>query len=498
MRENFLKVKWIFNNGFFFKILYLLLGFLSFNSISANSTFLTVYSFVLTGIGGCYIIYRLFHFNSYKQTKGLLILALFLLSYALSSLLTIEYGVVPNIKALTWLAMNFFLLYANNSEQSIEDIKREARIFGWVIIAYTFVVSLLGVGCFVLNYHSYKMVNGIGTITGFLWNRLWGFYSDPNYGAVLAVISVMLSAFYLFVSKKAIVRILLLANVLVQLFYIAFSDSRTAQIAMVVAFGWAVIVFAKKMNCISKIKPVFKQVVVFGMVVLVAASSLLAIKGAQTLGNRYLSAVKDPDSVLFYWMDPDKREELLSNEQVAPPENDDSNALGRPIEDMGSMSQEGGGDISNRRFAIWGSAFEIFETSPITGISFRNIVPYTQENLPETYIVNNDQTDFASMHNMFVDVMVSQGALGIVLLVVFICLALFTIFKKIFRLNDDYGFCSALLCVIVPIFVSAFFYSEIFYINTAGSAIFWIALGYLISLIKKSKVEIEVNNEPED
>lgn len=498
MKCNFLKEKRNFNGGLFFKILYLLLGFLSFNSISANSTFLTVYSYGLTAIGCCYFIYRLFHFNSYKKTKGLLLLSLFLLSYVLSSVLTVKYGVVSNIKAMIWLAVNFFLLYANNLEQSIEDIKREVIIIGWVIIAYTFIVSFLGIGCFVLNYHSYKIVNGIGTITGFLWNRLWGFYSDPNYGAVLAVVSVLLSVFYLFISKKIIVKIFLIINVLVEILYITFSDSRTAQIAMIVAFGWAVIVFANRMKSISKIKPALKSVVVLSLTFLVVASSLLATKGAESLGNQYLLAIHDRDSVFFYWMDPDKKDEILSNEEVQPPENIGSEGgvgnqpLGRPIEDMGAE----GGDISNRRFAIWGSAIEIFKTSPITGVSFRNIIPYTKDRLPETYIVNNDQTAFASMHNMFVDVMVSQGTIGVVLLIAFVCIVLFTIFKKIFRLNaEDYSFCSALLCVIVPIFVSSFFYSEIFYINTAGSVIFWIALGYLISLIEKCKVKIEVNNE---
>ena len=38
--------------------------------------------------------------------------------------------------------------------------------------------------------------------------------------------------------------------------------------------------------------------------------------------------------------------------------------------------------------------------------------------MPETYIVNNDQGDFDSFHNVLVDVLVSQGFIGVILIVV--------------------------------------------------------------------------------
>ena len=149
-----------------------------------------------------------------------------------------------------------------------------------------------------------------------------------------------------------------------------------------------------------------------------------------------------------------------------------------------------GGDVSNRRFSIWGSAIEVFKTKPLTGVSFRNVVPYALENLPETYIVNNNQTNFASMHNLFMDVLVSQGLLGIGLFIAFMILALITVFKKLFKLDrQNYIFYGLVLSIIVPIFVSSFFYSEILYINTSGAVIFWIALGYLMNLSDKLQKE---------
>mgnify|MGYP000175836823 FL=1 len=48
------------------------------------------------------------------------------------------------------------------------------------------------------------------------------------------------------------------------------------------------------------------------------------------------------------------------------------------------------GDISNQRFQLWASAIEVGLSRPLTGISFYGIVPYTEKNFPDTYIVNND------------------------------------------------------------------------------------------------------------
>ena len=45
------------NASLVFKVLYLTSGFLSFNSLTANSTFLTYYSYLVTLVGVCYFFY---------------------------------------------------------------------------------------------------------------------------------------------------------------------------------------------------------------------------------------------------------------------------------------------------------------------------------------------------------------------------------------------------------------------------------------------------------
>lgn len=481
------------NASLVFKVLYLTSGFLSFNSLTANSTFLTYYSYLVTLIGVCYFLYRFVNFNKYKETKGIIILSLFFISYIISSVVTIRFGVVSNVKALVWLGMQFFLLYAYDKDTTVDEVKKEGLIIGWIVIMYTFVMSLMGIACLAVRYNNYQIVNGVETITGFLWNRLWGFYSDPNYGAVISIISILLSFFYAFKYKRKRIKLFLVINIITEMFYLAFSDSRTAQIALMVTFIWTTIIFVRKINFIQSLKPILKIVVISSLTIIVAFSSIASIKGIKTMGNMYLSSVENPNSVLFYWYDSEKRESYLQEDGNVIEGDDtadvpelDGIVVGRPIEDMGAE----GGDISNRRFAIWQSAIKVFKSKPITGVSFRNIVPYASERLPETYIVNNDGASFACMHNLFLDVLVSQGLFGMALFVTFMIFVLVTIFKKLCKLNkQDYIYYALIISVIVPIFVSSFFYSEILYINTSGSVIFWIALGYLMNLSSKLEEE---------
>lgn len=471
---------------FIFKVLYLILGLLTFNSITANSATLTLLSYLLTAIGGLCILCRLINYKKYMNTRGLFLLALFLMSYMLSSVYTFKYGVTENIKAIIWMGMQFLLLYAYDKNQTKEKIKKEATILGSVFIGYTFVFSVLSIGCLILNYYYYRIVNDIPTIIGFLWNRLWGFYSDPNRGAIYALISLLISAFAIYKTKRKSVRAFLVANIIIEIAYIGFSDSRTGLVSAIAGLIFSSVLGYYKSSNFERQKVFGKVVSSIIVVVGVVLSFVVVLKGAVLIGNSYMAAVHNPDSILYYWMDEEKRE----NGPGVEDELLEEDFVGRPIEDLGSE----GGDVSNRRFAIWMSGTEVFLTSPVLGTSFRNIIPYAQEHLPNTYIVNNDFSPFSSMHNMFVDVLVSQGLLGMLIFITFMILVLYIIFKRLFKKNkEDYYWCLAFLSVIVPVFVSSFFYSEIVYINTANAVVFWIALGYLVNYIQKDIVEVGKN-----
>ena len=65
------------------------------------------------------------------------------------------------------------------------------------------------------------------------------------------------------------------------------------------------------------------------------------------------------------------------------------------------------------RSDIWKSAIEVFLTSPVVGVSHNNVLAYVYDNVPNSYLVTNDHMDFDSMHNVFFDILVGQGVIGL-------------------------------------------------------------------------------------
>ena len=145
-------------------------------------------------------------------------------------------------------------------------------------------------------------------------------------------------------------------------------------------------------------------------------------------------------------------------------------------------------DYSNRRFDIWKSGFEIFKENPVFGITFRNILSFTRTEMPETYIVNNDQGDFDSFHNVVVDVFVSQGIFGIILIVAMGILFGKYLIEEIFIGRKMDCEIRVTFLMVIALLVASMFISSIFYINSPETILFWMSLGYLVYLIENSEL----------
>lgn len=463
------KVSEWFLNPTWFKLIYFLLVLLSFNSLFALTSGLAYFSYVTAILGAAVLLFRLLHFKQYTKTRGILWLVLFCGSYCLSALLTRAYGLTENIQAMVWIVIQFFIVYTYDNDRSIEKDKREIRVIGWFFLAYTCLMALAAIVMLIVDYNNYREVGDTAVISGFLWNRLWGLYTDPNYGAVLSIISMVLSVMFWKGAKKG-VQVFLCLNCVLEFLYITFSDSRTGMVALLVTVAAAAYLFGLRWKKIEDKKTVYRGVVSFVLALLLALSSIGVLKVVQTGGNalktwQYEHEIKNGE------YDESKIPEII---------------IGRTDSDINN-------DVSNRRFAIWQSGLEIFKTSPLFGITFRNYVPYAEQNLPKTYIVNNDSGKFQSMHNSFVDVLVSQGALGIFLLLCFIASVLTVIFRYFFKAKgEEYKYNTFLLLCFLPVFVSMMFYSETFYMNTGGAFLFWSFLGYLMHSLNQTHAKLSL------
>ena len=123
----------------------------------------------------------------------------------------------------------------------------------------------------------------------------------------------------------------------------------------------------------------------------------------------------------------EQKEESKESEELQ--KEDTSENPKEPVQEVG-RAEEYSGDITNRRSDIRKSAIEVFLTSPVVGVSHNNVLAYVYDNVPNSYLVTNDHMDFDSMHNVFFDILVGQGVIGLAIYLAMAVLSFITIVKN--------------------------------------------------------------------
>ena len=460
-----------FFDGTPFKIIYLILTLLTFNSFTAHTTYLTMFAYFVTALGGIVLLYRIIFLKRFIRTPNLLFLGLFLVSFIVSSAINYKYGIMENVQGFIWMALQFCILYACDDTKDPEFYKKEFHILSILLIIY------LMIGVFVSFYFLITGQGGMmeradGVLYGFIWGRLWGMFTEPNNAATTMCVGVMLCFYFFKISKKIWIKVGCWVLIALYSSYIMLSDSRTGLMCFIIesfVMAYLLVINPNKRNW----KKLSTQAIAIGIAVLMALASFFGIYFAKKGYNSIQTALTTYQNINI--------EEGQNNNHTTD--------IHRPDLTIG-REQDLENDFSNRRFDLWKSGLELFATSPVFGVGFRNIVAAAKDKIPDTYAVNNDQGDFASFHSMFVDILASQGIVGVVIIAPFIIFTLISMFRLIVKkLNKDYMYVITLFSVIMSIGASAFVSPDIFYVNTQNAFIFWTFLGYLMHVSYKKRQE---------
>lgn len=459
------KIVWILE--LIFKLLFLTVGFLQASSLTFGKPIISVVQWPTIALGCLLVLYRLLFLKKYLRTRGIILLVFFAVGYAISSLLMCRYGIYENIRCLVFMVFQFGLLYAFNSDRDAEHSKKQLLVCAKY---YMFVVAVLSLASFIfmaLGYvRTYAPAAGEeGPIyyIGFVIGRLFGAYWDPNIAATMAVISILLTL-YFFISEKGIVRrVVYVLNIILQVAYITFSDSRTGKLCLIVGLVlFTALQAAKYLVFRRKAVHVICAVILVGLVAGVAYTVPKALKDGY---NYIVVALSEPSAE-------DEEYDKYSLKMV------------NRGEDLGS-------DPSNRRFEIWNGAVEVFETSPLFGVSRANILPYVDENLPDSYLVTNDHMRFDSMHNMFFEILASQGLFGIIPFILFAVWAVIGLIRnwKYLWNSGQYKLFAVIICILGSVCASTLVMAEIVYVTSPISTMFWLCLGCMNHYFAQEKLE---------
>ena len=111
-----------------------------------------------------------------------------------------------------------------------------------------------------------------------------------------------------------------------------------------------------------------------------------------------------------------------------------------------------------------------------------------REAIPDTYVVNNDQGEYVSLHNGYINILVYQGLLGAVLFAAFMVCVLVKWCKGVKAVcknqMDDIAVLTACVSVVA---VSMVFLLEGVYTNSPGAFVLWTFLGYLMHYFVKKE-----------
>lgn len=468
-----------------FKVLYLLLALASFNGFVAFSAGLSAAAYVVAAIGAVLLAARLVRLRSVLSFPLALLLVGFLASYLLSwALAPRPAGALESMQGFVWLCLEFLLLYVWAGKPTVFEIKRDLRVFLGVFCAYVLVASVVGL-CMAVAGFSYSNATdvmqqrNIGIVSG----RLWGVYSDPNYGSVFAAVSVLVSIFLLGRSGRRAAKAFAVANVVVQLSYIALSGSRTGMLSLVVSTVPLLILLIVRSDGAAGVP--FARRVGRGVAASVAwiAVVLLALWAVPAAYNAYGSYMQDRRTAA--WEQYQEREQSASaTEEEKRQAKEDADRLDDVMVgthgETGLMEREQSlDDQSSGRIQIWKDALDVAAENPLVGVSYRSLGTYVKADMPDLMIA---QKGYTSMHNVFVDVLVGQGLVGLVVFVCFLAggfVRLIALMRKV--ASHDFPLVCTCALALVAIFVSSLLYSEILYINTAGSVLFWTVSGCLMA-----------------
>ena len=423
-------------DGCWFKILYFLLAAFSFNSWFYENSWLPSMALAVIIAGGFIGAYRLFGISAYLSTPlsgGWLI---FCLSYLLSSLLNQSYGLTENLQALVWLFFQTFLLYAIREDKTETVSRREYRVFTNVVIGYSGFCALAAN----LKADAFFMLQGPGPAGGM------PVFTDENYGAVLCCVSMVFCLYYIRTFRR--LRLLYLTLFGLLCLYVIRSGSSVGMLCMTLSL---LIYYINDCMTQRGKKRNFRRNLLVGLLLLVLCAGGFAVQNLRP-------APPAPQMV-------SGTEEAEAAAEV-------------PAEVPAGILPE-----------RWVVALNFYTESPLLGVSYRNIPAFGSAH--ELY--TSDMYD--TFHNMPLNVLVSEGLLGFMILVVMT----YWIFRRmilmwrLYREAEDDFYIVPLLAVIC-IFMSSLFLSDIFYVNTPTSVVFWTSLGYAVHYVQCATAGRHIKN----
>lgn len=450
---------------FVFQLLFFIYICLGFNNLTIGTKIIPLFMWPTFLLGAALCCLRLFDWYSFRGIPGLLPLLGLCAVCSVSILYNRQYHMKENLIYLIFWVFYFFLLYASPRRRSPDLLQKRFAFFFHLFCVVAFVLTVISFMMLAVGYCGFFDINGEEVRRGFLGGRLFGAYQTPNAGAVIGALVIVGSIHYAKIYKNKWYTVWAVLNGLLQFVFSVFADSRTGRVTLGVSLGvyFFFVFYGKRRNAETRASG-WKTALVAVCAAVIAVGGFFLPKAAELSYNAVARSVQTNGA------------EGSADEETSAGAKDDVLILGR------KESLEG--DYSNRRFDFWKSGLEIFAARPVLGVTFRGFLPFAEEYLPDTYLLNNDFQPSSTFDNDVINLMVSNGALGLICFVLFVFFVLFRFFRWLRaqkKQNEPLPpALPMLLAVCAGAATSSMFSSGVFYMHCQYSFLFWLALGICV------------------
>ena len=425
------------------------------------------------------------------------ILGLFVVSAALTSILNLEAGMVSNVKAFVMTIIPIFTFYpicVSKNRIYKQKIFIKSTLGASLVC---FVTSAVALVLFFMNisrqivFHNDPMTLGYryyipeDPSSGML---LYGVNEDTNHSAAYALVFIAISLITFICCKKGlfeknwvnrVLKIYSVANIVAQICYFPLANSRGAWLALLVSLSVVLLLYLyfTKLRHLPTKSRVIKSTALTLTAVIIVSVGILGVRTVVSGTANIITSISNNISS----NDADNPEQNGTTPNKKPSQGN------LPVIDSFEKNDEymGGG-----RLYIWQDAFSLVEKMPIFGNG-----PGNNEYFAKKYdVAEYTLAKGKHVHNSYLDLLLNYGAVGFLIMMVFLILCAKDVLVKIFTdgKNRDASYYLVTFSVLI-VAITSFFLSSVFINTTAVSFIMFISLGYLVSekQIKSDKIVLE-------
>ena len=212
----------------------------------------------------------------------------------------------------------------------------------------------------------------------------------------------------------------------------------------------------------KKLQPILKQIIIIALAVVVG---FVAYKAPVVITDSYNKVV------------------IAIEERRDSDGEKDEDEMSRVVYRAYDLSS----DPLNQRAEIWQNGIDVFKAKPITGVTFFNIKSFLRSEMPSAYIIQKGNT-FSHFHNEILNVLASQGILGLVTLGAFAVLLAISVLKYYFKLQGKKYFTMSIAITALLAFCCEMLVQQgPLYNYTPSMFFFWAFLSYMAQVVRESK-----------